>query len=85
MSIIEEGYALYLEMSPYPEYFLGIIIFYLIYRWYLNGITFEVFGQYNRKLKNLGHPIPPFPNGWFVAAHSYDVKKGESMSVDING
>ncbi len=60
-------------------------MFYGIYRWYLNGITFEVDGKYNKKLKNIGKPLPPYPNGWFVALHSYELKEGESKYVDIDG
>ena len=50
-----------------------------------NGIVFRVKGNYDQKLKNIGRPLPAYPNGWYVAIHSKDLCKGKVENVDIAG
>lgn len=31
---------------------------------------------YDSKKKHMGKPLPPYPNGWYAACNSKDLKKG---------
>ena len=48
-------------------------------------MVFKTTGGYEQKLKNIGRPLPPYPNGWFVTLRSRELKSGQSTYVDING
>lgn len=61
----------------------GMLI-YLLYRWFFNGIVYRTKGPKHER-KNMGRPLPPYPNGWFVVAHSESLKNGQSKNVDVNG
>lgn len=62
-----------------------VILLYIVYYLIFKGITFRIKGNYNQKLKNIGRPLPAYPNGWYVALHSKDLLKGKSVAVDIAG
>jgi hypothetical protein len=70
---------------PYLIYSLVIILVYLLYRVYFKGIIFSTRGDYDAKRKNIGNPLPPYPNGWYVACRTSDLLKGNSLPVDIAG
>ena len=42
-------------------------------------------GNYDTRKKNLGRTLPYYPNGWYVALKSTDLKPGEVKNVDISG
>ncbi len=42
-------------------------------------------GKYNPKKKNIGKPIPPYPNGWYIVCESNNVKPGETRAIDQSG
>ena len=69
----------------YPSYLLALFLLYFLYRWYFKGITFNFEAKYDKKLKNIGKTLPPYPNGWFVAMNSKDLQNGQSNYVDVNG
>lgn len=76
MSLISSLSTLLLE---HQSTFLSIISFvlaYMIYRYTFRGIIFRTVGNYEQKLKNIGRPLPPFPNGWYIVARSSELKKG---------
>lgn len=58
---------------------------YSVYYWYLREAKFVIKPEYDTKKKRMGRPLPPYPNGWYVAVHSKDLKKGESKACDIAG
>lgn len=33
----------------------------------------------------MGKTLPPFPNGWYIACKSSDLKVGESIAIDQSG
>jgi hypothetical protein len=47
-----------------------ILITYLIYFKNFAYYKVEMKGQYDIKKKNIGNPLPPYPNGWYVACKS---------------
>lgn len=61
------------EIFPYSIHIIVILILYLAYYAYFNGITFKIVGNYNPKDKNIGRPLPAYPNGWYIAIHSKDL------------
>ena len=48
---------------------LLLIIFYAVYRYAINGITFKLSSKNDLTSKNIGRPLPSFPNGWYVVMH----------------
>lgn len=75
-------------MTPVLQYSLltsAIIILYLIYRAIFKGMVFKTVGTYDQKGKNIGRPLPAFPNGWYVAIRSEKLEKGNSEAIDIAG
>jgi hypothetical protein len=50
-----------------------IIGLYLVYRAIFKGKVFRIYGNYDTKLKNIGKPLPPYANGWYVALRSKDL------------
>lgn len=48
-------------------------------------MIFKSSGYYDPKLKNIGRPLPAYPNGWYVAVKSNKLEKGKSEAVDIAG
>lgn len=62
-----------------------MIVLYLIYRSIFKGIVFKTTGVYDVKQKKIGRPLPPYPNGWYVASRSKDLHKGTSLPLDIAG
>jgi len=73
------------EIVPYATHLIVLFIAYLTYCAYFKGITFKISGKYNPKDKNIGRPLPAYPNGWYIATHSKDLEKGKSQAVDIAG
>lgn len=65
--------------------FLLFAGFYLFYRYYFKGITFKCEGNYDLKGKNIGNPLPAYPNGWYVAIRSERLQKGKSEAIDVAG
>ena len=63
----------------------GAILFYIVYLLIFKYHKIEMGGNYNSKLKNIGKTIPPFPNGWYIACKSKQLKVGESMAIDQSG
>lgn len=70
---------------PYSLHFLLLLLLYFLYRLYFKHITFRCVGSYDQKLKNIGRPLPSYPNGWYVAVRSELLEKGSSQAVDIAG
>lgn len=66
-------------------YILACVVLYLIYRSIFKGMIFKSSGYYDPKLKNIGRPLPAYPNGWYVAVKSNKLEKGKSEAVDIAG
>lgn len=55
---------------------LGTVILYSIYYYHFREAEFIIKPQYDVNKKKMGKPLPPYPNGWYVATHSKDLKKG---------
>lgn len=64
---------------------LGSIVLYILYYSRFREAEFVIKPKYDHKKKKLGKPLPPYPNGWYVAVHSRDLQVGESKAVDIAG
>ena len=64
---------------------IGSIVLYILYYSKYREAEFVITPKYDQKKKKIGKPLPPFPNGWYVAVHSRDLKVGESKAVDIAG
>lgn len=73
------------NLYRYLLYSFVTLIVYLIYRAIFKGMTFRAKGNYDTKLKNIGRPLPAYPNGWYVALRSDKLEKGRSEAVDIAG
>jgi hypothetical protein len=58
------------EKNPHIVYILIAVVLYLLYRYYLKGITFKVDPCHDVRAKNIGKPLPAYPNGWYVAIRS---------------
>lgn len=58
------------EIFPYATQILLLVLAYLLYKAYFKGITFKCVGPYDAKMKNIGRPLPAYPNGWYVAIRS---------------
>ena len=48
-------------------------------------MVFKTVGNYDIKLKNIGRPLPAYPNGWYVVLRSSALENGKSEAVDIAG
>lgn len=55
---------------------LGAIVLYIIYYCKFREAEFLINPKYDIKKKKMGKPLPPYPNGWYVACHSKDLKTG---------
>ena len=64
---------------------ISSIILYIVYYSKYREAEFLIKPRYDQKKKKIGKPLPPYPNGWYVAVHSRDLKVGESKAVDIAG
>jgi hypothetical protein len=51
---------------------IGYCIYYKKFAYY----KVEMEGDYDVKKKMIGNPLPPYPNGWYIACKSEKVKKG---------
>lgn len=69
----------------YLVYMIVVLIVYLIYRAIFKGMIFTITGDYEQKGKNIGRPLPAFPNGWYVALRAKELENGKSEAVDIAG
>jgi hypothetical protein len=38
-------------------------------------------GEYDTSRKNMGRPLPPHPNGWYVMCRSDELKNGDVKSI----
>jgi hypothetical protein len=65
--------------------FSTVIILYFIYYLKFKTPHFFIAPKYDSKKKNLKNPPPPYPNGWFNAMWSHELKAGEVKPVDLNG
>ena len=59
-------------------YILITLVLYFVYRYVFKGIIFKFKGNYDTKLKNIGRPLPVYPNGWYVAMRSNLLEKGQA-------
>ncbi len=50
------------------------VLLYVLYYCKFREAEFVIKPRYDSKKKKIGKPLPPFPNGWFVALHSRDLK-----------
>lgn len=46
------------------------IVLYIAYYCKYREAKFLIKPQYDIKKKKIGKPLPPYPNGWYVAVHS---------------
>ena len=65
--------------------FTATVILYLMYRSYFYKMELKADYKYDQKLKYKGKPLPSFPNGWYVALHSFELKKGDAVAIDLAG
>jgi hypothetical protein len=66
-------------------FLIASIVLYILYYSKFREAEFVINPRYDQKKKKMGKPLPPYPNGWYVAVHSRDLKAGESKAVDIAG
>jgi hypothetical protein len=60
-------------------------LLYIAYISIFKGATFKSSGSYDQRLKNIGRPLPAYPNGWYIVLHSKDLQNGKAESVEIAG
>lgn len=63
----------------------SVLIAYLLYYIKFRAPHFLIEATSQHKKKNIGRPLPPYPNGWYCVSKSSSLRKGEVKSVDING
>ena len=85
LSITENAEAYFFSNSKELLYVVGSILVYIAYAFYFNGKEFKASFDYDQNLKYKGKPLPSFPNGWYVALHSKDLRKGDAIAVDLAG
>jgi len=49
---------------------LSSIVLYILYYSKFREAEFVIKPKYDYKKKKIGQPLPPYPNGWYVATHS---------------
>ena len=73
------------ELANHSYLITGTLIFYIVYLIIFKYHKVYMRGNYDTKLKKIGRTIPPFPNGWYIACKSKELKVGESMAIDQSG
>lgn len=73
------------EVSLWVWCLLAVLLLYIGYRTYFKGRIYYCEHKFNTKSKNIGKPIPAFPNGWYMAIRSELLERGKSEAVDIAG
>jgi hypothetical protein len=73
------------ELYKYGGIILALTLLYIAYLFVFKGAIFKSVGNYDQRVKNIGRPLPPYPNGWYIVLHSKDLQKGKVESVDIAG
>ncbi len=50
------------------------VLLYVLYYCKFREAEFVIKPRYDTKKKKIGKPLPPYPNGWYVALHSRELK-----------
>jgi hypothetical protein len=78
-------------MFHFLEQYLSLILYsllavaYFIYYRFSGYAVVKMAGDYDHKRKTLGRHLPPYPNGWYVAAKSFEIAPGAVKAIDISG
>ena len=57
------------------------ILLYIVYHILMRYCTVKMEGSYDRSKKNIGKTLPPYPNGWYIACKSKELKVNETKSI----
>ena len=60
-------------------------LLYLAYYFKFRTPHFLIKGRYDINKKNMRQPPPPYPNGWYNAAKSNELRPGDVKPIDLNG
>jgi hypothetical protein len=52
------------------------VFLYVVYYCKLREPEFVIKPRYDVKKKKIGKPLPPYPNGWYVALHTKNLNEG---------
>jgi hypothetical protein len=66
------------EIYWYAGVITVLIVFYIGYLAAFKGAVFKSIGNYDQRKKNIGRPLPAYPNGWYIVLHSKKLEKGKS-------
>ena len=84
MELIEEYTKGYLT-KELLIYIVVLAVLYSLYLWRFKGYGYIDKERPQGKQKNIGDPLPVFPNGWYAACRFDEIKNGEAKSIDIAG
>ena len=84
MDNLQQSISPYIEISTLLKISVALVL-YVCYRFIFNGTIYRIKGVYDQKLRNIGKPLPSFPNGWYVALRSNELPKGKVEAVDVAG
>lgn len=48
----------------------AILLAYFVYYYIFSYFTVKMKGDYDVSKKKIGRPLPPYPNGWYIACKS---------------
>lgn len=74
-TISPEFFSLSLSYTSLAVATLSLLL-YIVYYCNFRKPEFVIKPEYDQKKKKIGKPLPPYPNGWYVALHSEELKKG---------
>jgi cholesterol 7-desaturase len=85
MLVLSAEVEQYLPNYPTLLLIAAITVLYLIYYLLMRYCTVKMEGNYDRSKKNIGKTLPPYPNGWYIACKSKELKTNETKSIEIAG
>lgn len=71
----------YLPEHPTLIAIAAVALLYALYHLLMHYSTVKMEGSYDKSKKNIGKTLPPYPNGWYIACKSKELKPNETKSI----